>query len=98
MLDDSPRINCLDDLRVYVHETICQHNELEFNAFTMTERILVRGGEPCGLYFCLHGPRAVKFTAIWEMDRNSVLFYSATGERVQRSQLTQTPSLVSLHA
>ena len=66
----------------YVHETICENNELEVNAFSMTERILVRGGKPCGLYFCLHGPRAVKFTAIWETDRNSVLFYGATGERV----------------
>ncbi len=60
----------------------------------MTERILVRGGRPCGILFCLHGPRAVKLTAIWETDRNSVLFYSATGERMQRSQLTHAPSLV----
>lgn len=94
MLDDSPRISCLDDLRTYVHHTICQNNELEMNAFSMTERILVRGGEPCGLYFCVHGPRAVKLTAIWEMDRNSVLFYSASGQRVQRAQLTQVPSLI----
>ena len=95
MLDDSPRINDLDDLRAYVQETICKNNELEVNAFSMTERILVRGGKPCGLYFCLHGPRAVKFTAIWETDRNTVLFYSATGQRVQKSQLTHAPSLVS---
>ena len=93
MLDDSPRINGLDDLRIYVHQTICHHNELEFNAFSMTERILVRAGKPCGMYFCLHGPRAVKLTAIWEMDRNSVLFYSATGERLHRSQLTHVPNL-----
>ncbi len=79
----------------YVQETICKNNELEVNAFSMTERILVRGGKPCGLYFCLHGPRAVKFTAIWETDRNTVLFYSATGQRVQKSQLTHAPSLVS---
>jgi hypothetical protein len=94
MLDDSPRINDLDDLRTYVHETICEKNELEVNVFTMTERILIRGGRPCGLYFCLHGPRAVKFTAIWETDRNSVLFYSPTGERIERAKLTQAPSLV----
>lgn len=95
MLDDSsPRISDLNDLRAYIHETICENNELEINAFSMTERILVRGGKPCGLYFCLHGPRAVKFTAIWETDRNSVLFYSATGERVHRAQLAQAPSLV----
>ena len=99
MLDDSsPRISDLKDLRTYVHETICENNELEVNAFSMTERILVRGGKPCGLYFCLHGPRAVIFTAIWETDRNSVLFYSATGERVHRTQLTHAPNLVSVPA
>jgi hypothetical protein len=81
MLDDSPRINDLDDLRTYVHETICEKNELEVNVFTMTERILIRGGRPCGLYFCLDG-------------RNSVLFYSPTGERIERAKLTQAPSLV----
>ena len=95
MLDDSPDIRNLDDLRDYVHETICRRNELELNAFRMTERILVRGGSPCGLYFCLHGPRAVKFTAIWETDRNTVLFYDAVGQRVQRSQLTHAPTLAS---
>lgn len=93
MLDDSPRINDLDDLRTYIHETICKNNELEVDAFAMTERILVRSGRPCGLYFCLHGPRAVKLTAIWETDRNSVLFYSATGERVRRLRLTHAPEL-----
>ena len=94
MMDDSPRINDLDDLRTYVQETICERNELEANAYTMTERILIRAGRPCGLYFCLHGTRAVKFTAIWETDRNSVLCYGPTGERIERAQLTQAPNLV----
>ena len=94
MMDDSPRINDLDDLRSYVQETICERNELETNAYTMTERILIRAGRPCGLYFCLYGPLAVKFTAIWETDRNSVLFYGPTGERIERAQLTQAPNLV----
>jgi len=93
MLDDSPRINSPDDLKFYVHQTLCHHNELEINAFAMTQRILVRGGRPCGIYFCLHGPRAVKLTAIWETDSNSVLFYSATGQRMSRSRLAQAPEL-----
>ena len=56
MLDDSPQIKDLDQLRSYIHRTLCEHNELEINAFRMTERILVRRGQPCGLYFCLHVP------------------------------------------
>ena len=88
----------LNDLRSYVQETICQQNELEVHAFSMTERLLLRSGRPCGIYFCLHGPRSVKFVAIWETERNTVLFYGSGGERVLRSQLAGKPSLKSLAA
>ena len=61
--------------------------------FNITERILVRGRRPCGIFFCLHGPRSVKLTAIWETDRNTILFYSSSGERVVKTQLVQAPVL-----
>ncbi len=88
----------LNDLREFVEKTLCDHHQLELNAFPITERILVRSGRPCGIYFCLHGPRAVKFSAIWETDRNSILFYGATGERFQKVQLVVAPSLHSVAA
>jgi hypothetical protein len=88
----------LNDLRDFVNKTLCEHNQLEPNAFPLTERILLRGGRPCGVYFCLHGPRAVKFSAIWETDRNSILFYGATGERFQRVQLVAAPTLEAVAA
>ena len=88
----------LQDLRQYVIETLCQHNELEIGAFPLTERILIRGGQPCGIYFCLHGPRSVKFSAIWETQRNTVLFYGATGERFQKTQLVAAPRLEAVAA
>lgn len=93
MLASSRQIHDLNDLRNYVNETICNDNQLEIGAFRMTERILLREGRPCGLFFCLHGPRAVKLTAIWETDRNRILFYSPTGQRMHRTQLTIAPSL-----
>ena len=65
----------VQDLREFVNETFCQHFQLQLGAFAMTERILRRGSKPCGIYFCLHGPRAVRFTAIWETEHNQVLFY-----------------------
>jgi hypothetical protein len=80
-------IHSLDHLRHYVNETLCEHYELQIDAFRMTERVLRRGNRPCGIYFCLHGPRAVKFTAIWETDRNQILFYSPNGERFLKTQL-----------
>ena len=87
------QIHDLEDLRKYVHRTICQYNELEENAFEVTERILIRNGHPCGIFFCLHGPRSVRLTAIWETDRNSVLFYGSAGQRLQTTRLSQAPKL-----
>jgi hypothetical protein len=87
------QIDNLNDLRTYVHETICEKNELQVGAFQITERILVRGREACGIFFCLHGPRSVKLTAIWETDRNTILFYSSSGERVAKTQLVHAPVL-----
>jgi len=87
------QIDNLNELRNYVHNTICDQNELQVGAFTITERMLVRGRRPCGIFFCLHGPRSVKLTAIWETDRNTILFYSSSGERVSRTQLVQAPVL-----
>ena len=76
-----------EDLRDYVNLTLCEHCELQLGAFPLTERVLQRGGRPCGKYFCLHGPRATKFTAIWDMERNQLLFYGAGGERFLRVQV-----------
>jgi len=93
MLTTCHEIQNLEDLRQYVNETICQHEQLEIGAFEMSERILTRGGRPCGIYFCVHGPRQVKLSAIWETERNTVLFYGSDGERFQRTQLLDGPSL-----
>ena len=81
-MDLAMQFEDLDQLRGYVETTICAQNELEVGAFPLTERILVRGGAPCGMYFCLHGPREVRLTAIWETDRNTMLFYGSTGDRL----------------
>jgi len=86
-------IETLDQLRDYVNEVLCEHHQLELDAFPLTERILVRGETPCGIYFCLHGPREVKFSAIWETQHNRVLFYGSTGERFHKTQLVQAPRL-----
>jgi hypothetical protein len=93
MLTDSPPMQNLSQLREYVNEILCQHNQLEIDAFPLTQRILVRAGRPCGVYFCLHGPRSVKFSAIWETERNTVLFYGSSGQRFYKVQLVEAPVL-----
>ena len=90
------QIDNLNDLRTYVHQTLCDQNELQRGAFQITERILVRGKRPCGIFFCLHGPRSVKLTAIWETDRNTILFYSSSGERTLKAKLIQAPVLAAV--
>ncbi len=93
MLTRPQKMQSLGDLRQFVHESLCEQNELERGAFPMTERILLRGGKPCGVYFCLHGPRSVKFSAIWETQCNRILFYGSTGERCSKVQLVEAPRL-----
>jgi hypothetical protein len=86
-------IKGLADLRQYVYSTLCSHQDLVVGAFSMSERILVRGGVPCGIYFCLHGPRSVRLTAIWETERNTILFYGATGEKLSKTKLAPIHAL-----
>jgi hypothetical protein len=93
MLTRFQQIESVSDLREYVNTTICSHYQLKVGAFRMTERVLVRGDKPCGIHFCLHGPRATNFTAIWETDRNQVLFYGSRGERILKTQLHEAPLL-----
>ncbi|MGA2033799.1 MAG: hypothetical protein ABSG68_16215 [Thermoguttaceae bacterium] len=88
----------MDDLRQYINTTICEQYQLQSGEFPMTERILLRGKKPCGVYFCLHGPRATKFSAIWDIDRNQILFYGSGGERFQKTQLIDSPMLESAAA
>lgn len=95
MLATCNQLQSLGDLRDFVNETICNHEELEIDAFHMSERILTRGGEPCGLYFCIHGPRQVKFSAIWETDSNTILFYGSSGERFLKTRLINAPELAA---
>ena len=80
-------------LRQYVSHTLCRENDIEVGVFQVTERILIRRGRPCGIYFCLHGPRSVKLTAIWETDKNTILFYGSTGERFKQTKLTDSPNI-----
>ena len=82
LLTSTERLQNLESLRNYVNKVLCENDQFEIGAFRMTERILVRGNRPCGIFFCLHGPRSVKVTAIWETESNTILFYSSTGEAV----------------
>jgi hypothetical protein len=93
MTETSLQIGSITDLRDFVQEQLCDQNELEVGAFQLTERVLEKSGTPCGVFFCLHGPRSVKLIAIWETSSNTILFYGSTGERVGRIRLARAPAL-----
>ncbi|MCA9117557.1 MAG: hypothetical protein KDA79_20950 [Planctomycetaceae bacterium] len=80
-------IRSLDDLRTFIHKTLCQKENLLEEQFTMTEMQLMRRGRECGLQFSLHGPRSVRLGAIWASDHNVVYFYDARGERYLKLKL-----------
>ncbi len=47
----------------------------------MTRRQVLKGGESCGVYFCVHGPRSVKLTAVYDHKRKTTIYYGTDGTR-----------------
>ena len=81
MMGASLREDRLQTVREFVRDELCEKNQLEKNAFQMTERILVKKGQTCGFLFCIYGPRSVRLTAVWDIQRGSVFFYDSLGRR-----------------
>lgn len=71
----------VDRLRTLVEQRLCEIGHLEQNQFPMTQRELNRGGRTCGFYFCVHGPRSVKLTAIFDFATEMVMLYGSDGVR-----------------
>jgi hypothetical protein len=80
-------VHTLDELRQFIHKTLCEKENLLADHFTMTEVRLTRQNEPCGLQFSLRGPRNVRLGAIWAADRNVVYLYDAAGARYAKLRL-----------
>ena len=64
-----------------IEKRLCELGHLEPHQFPMTQREVVRGKKTAGVYFCLHGPRSVKLTAICDFHSGSVIFYGSDGIR-----------------
>ena len=97
MISDLTKVSGVDEVRQFVQQSICEQNGLEAAVAPMTERILIRGGKPCGIFFCVQGPRSVTFTAIWDQKQNTVLFYGSAGERRHRATLSSKPKAKASH-
>ena len=91
MVTDAQRLPTLSEIRQYVIHTLCNKDQLEIGFFPVVEQVLDRGGKPCGVYFCLMGPRSLQLTAIWDVSGKSILFYGSRGERFLTTQLIDPP-------
>ncbi|MDA1014694.1 MAG: hypothetical protein O3A00_09615 [Planctomycetota bacterium] len=86
-MDSVDNVRTLDDLRSFIHATLCDKENLLSDQFRMLESSLTRRGRECGLQFLLRGPRSVRLGAIWTADHNTVYFYDASGERYLKVRL-----------
>ena len=77
----------IEQLRKLVSKVLCKQSDFEEGIFKISERTLKRGQDACGIFFCLHGPRSVKLTAVWECKDNSIRFYGSNGEKFKTINL-----------
>jgi len=89
MLVSPGSIRNLDELRAFIHKTLCQRENILEDQFGLTVTALFRSGGNCGLHFCLRSPRSVRLEAIWVLDRNTIYFYDARGTRFLKVQLAE---------
>ena len=87
MCESVEGIRSLDDLRAFVHYTLCEKENLLADEFAMSEMTLTRRQRDCGLQFTLQGPRSVRLGAIWAADHNTIYFYDAYGVRYAKVRL-----------
>lgn len=91
-------IATIDELREFIHTTLCSKENLVVEQFHMIERELTRNGRSCGMQFTIHGPRQVRLSAVWASDRNMLYFYDTSGVRYLKVPLRKRFSTQSTAA
>ncbi len=81
----------LDELREFVFQTLCAHDNLDPQQTPRFEGPIQRRGQPCGLFFQVSGPRLLRNHAIWAGEEDRILFYASTGERFLQARLSEAP-------
>ena len=95
MRQDSWNSETLKELRQFVADTLGRLEMLKADQFELTQQVLYRAQKPCGVLFCLHGPRALRLSAIWDTDQNRILFYGSCGRRMHSTKLVRAPKIVA---
>jgi hypothetical protein len=93
MLEQTASATTLDELRTFVHTTLCDKENLLADQFLLRELPLVTRGKPSGIQFTVKGPRSIRLGAIWASDQNMINFYDTQGERYLKVKLTVSPAI-----
>jgi len=88
----------LDELRQYIHATLCALDRLDPQQTPLLQETIRRSGRTCGLYFQVQGPRRMRSFAIWAGEEDRILFYDSAGLRVGETRLSEAPDPMSLAA
>ena len=89
-------VESFDELHAFVHQTLCEAENLLEEQF-QTRRNQLRSKEKvCAIEYSLRGPRSLRLAAIWAADQNVVYFYNARGERHLKVKIKPRLSLEEL--
>jgi hypothetical protein len=86
----------LEELRKYVHESLCAPDRLDPGQTPLYQGMVKRKDRPCGLFFQVRGPRQLKTYALWVGEENRILFYDSTGLRFAETRLSDGPDPLKL--
>jgi hypothetical protein len=86
----------LDQLRRYIHSTLCERDRLDPGQTPLFHAVIKRSGRPCGLFFQVQGPRLLKTYALWAGEEDRILFYDSTGARFAETRLSEGPDPLKL--
>jgi hypothetical protein len=78
-----------------VEQRLCEIGHLLSGQFPMTQREVVRSGKVVGIYFCVHGPRSVKMTAICDFRKDQIIFYGSDGIRKESTPVKFNSSVAA---
>jgi hypothetical protein len=95
MQEREASLDDLDALHHFVHELLCESENLLSDQFQTTQRCLYSRDQLCGIEYSLQGLRSVRLGAIWASDQNVVLVYNARGERYLKVRLRKRPQISS---
>lgn len=96
MHETDHHVESLDELRDYVHETLCAAENLLADQFETEQSPLYMKDRICGMQFSLRGLRSVRLGAVWAADQNVLYFYNAKGERYRKVRLNHRIPLQQL--